>query len=114
MKKIAFILLAATSFFPLKGDEEAIGVVKELIVTTERNLESQRRLLTYLEDFYKARDGFVQDSANAQLGASLVRAAMRVHKEMEEEHLAHLFSTEFLEEIRFFNQMGTRAVQARS
>ena len=108
MRKIALSLLLATSFFPLNG-EEAVAVIKELIASTERNLENQQRLLSYLEEFYVAREHFVRDSNSAQLGAALVRSAMRVHREMEEEHLAHLFSASFLEEIRFFNQMGRKA-----
>ena len=88
--------------------------MKQLIETTEKSLEEQRRLLAHLEEFYKARILFVEDSNNAKAGAALVRAAMRINKELEQEHLAHLFSSEFLEEIRFFNQVGDRARRAKS
>jgi|GEM_PF-3266983 len=113
MKKIALSLLLSMAFFPLKA-EEAVEVVKQLIETTEKSLEDQRRLLGYLEEFYKARELFVADSNNTKAGAALVRAAMRINRELTEEHLAHLFSSEFLEEVRFFNQVGDRARKAKS
>lgn len=114
MRKLALSLLLVTSFFPLKAEEEAILVMRELVQASEKNLENQRRLLAFLEEFYQARERFVQESTNAQLGSALVRAAMRVQKELEQEQLAHLFTPEFLEEIRFFNQMGNRAIRAHS
>ena len=113
VKKVALSLLFMLCFFPLKA-EEAIEVVKQLIETTEKSLNDQRRLLSQLEEFYHQRALFVEDSSDAKAGAALVRAAMRIQKELEKEHLAHLFSSEFLEEVRFFNQVGDRARKARS
>ncbi|MFN0065121.1 MAG: hypothetical protein ACKVOH_02655 [Chlamydiales bacterium] len=107
---ISFLLLA--TIIPLKANE--ITVMEELIRTTEKNLEGQKRLLKYLIEFQKARNAFVEESSSSKLGAILVRCAMHVHRQMEHEHLAHLFSPEFLEEIRFFNQVGSQAIKGRS
>ena len=113
MKRIALSLLLTLAFFPLKA-EEAVDIVKHLIDTSEKSLDDQRRLLTHLEEFYRARDLFVTDSNNSKAGAALVRSAMRINKELNEEHLSHLFPSEFLEEVRFFNQVGDKARKARS
>lgn len=113
MRKITFSLLLLLPFFPLKA-EESIDLVKQLIEATEKSLDDQKRLLTQLEEFYRARALFVEDSQNSRAGAALVRAAMRINKQLEEEHLSHLFTSEFLEEIRFFNQVGDRARKAKS
>ncbi len=112
MKKITLSLLLLLLFFPLKA-EEAIELVKQLIDTTQKSLDDQRRLFSHLEEFYQARGLFVEDGHNAKAGAALVRAAMRINKELDEEHLTHLFPSEFLEEIRFFNQVGSRALKAK-
>ena len=111
MKKIALSLSIMCAFFPLKA-EEALDTIKQLIATTEKSLDEQRSLLSLVEAFYQARALFVADSDDQKAAVTLVRAAMRVHRELENEHLSHLFSSEFLEEIRFFNQVGDRARRA--
>lgn len=96
------------STLPLVGADEEIEVLQDLISVTQKSLNAQKELLTALVKFKVARNAFVEEPTSRKLATILVKTAMVVYKKIEEEHLAHLFSSDFLTEIQFFNQLGTK------
>ncbi len=93
------------SALPLFADEE-IEVMQELILASQKNLRAQKELLTSLVKFKKARQAFVGEPTSRKLATDLVKASLIVQKQIENENLTHLFSSDFLTEIHFFNQVA--------
>lgn len=87
-------------------EQDEINTLTELINATKQNLHTQQNLLKMVIEFKQARNAFISDPSSAKLATLLVKKAMRVHQEIEKEHLTHLFSSSFLTEIIFFNQIG--------
>ena len=83
--------------------------MQELVVTTEKNLNAQKELLTALLKLKRTRAAFVEEPTSRKYATELVKAAVLVETKIEEEHLAHLFSSDFLTELHFFNQVGKQA-----
>ncbi|MCH9626827.1 MAG: hypothetical protein S4CHLAM2_04580 [Chlamydiales bacterium] len=105
--KLLIPIFFVFSALPLLADEE-IEVVQELIAVTQKNLQAQKELLTALVQFKQARHAFVEEPTSRKLATKLVKASMCVQKQIETEHLAHLFESDFLTELHFFNQLGTQ------
>ncbi|MCH9608575.1 MAG: hypothetical protein S4CHLAM45_11530 [Chlamydiales bacterium] len=102
--RLFFILLAT----PLIADE--VETLQELIETTQKNLEGQLQAMQELKAYKEMRGHFLADPDNGKLGTLMVRRAMKLFQELEAQHLAHLFPTEFVDELRFFTQVGEDAL----
>lgn len=94
------------SSIPLLSYDEEVLIVQELIKATQNNLKAQNELLSSLIKFKQARQAFIEDPTSRKLATLLVKTAMAVQNQIENEHLAHLFSQDFLSEIQFYNQLG--------
>lgn len=103
---LVFSLFAQLSANSTIVEQDEISILKELINTTKQNLQSQQTLLKMITEFRQMKSAFIVDPSSAKLATALVKSAMRVHQEIEKEHLTHLFSSSFLTEIHFFNQIG--------
>jgi mannose-1-phosphate guanylyltransferase len=88
--------------------DEEIEVVQELVAVTEKSLAAQKELLIALVKLKQARSAFIEDPTSRKLATDVVKAAMLVQRQIENEHLAHLFSSDFLTEIQFYNQLGKK------
>lgn len=109
MKKLLLVSFFALSYLYADSsvvEQDEINTLTELINATKRNLHSQQNLLKMVIEFKQARSAFMNDPSSAKLATLLVKKAMCVHQEIEKEHLTHLFSSSFLSEIIFFNQIG--------
>ncbi len=95
---------------PTIREQDEIETVKQLIETTRKNLSGQEHLLNALIQFKKARLAFCSNPTSASLATSLVKQAMILSKELEAESLSYLFSSNFLSEVYFFNQVGEEAL----
>lgn len=107
--KIVILLLFPCALFavdPVALDPE-LEVMEELIQATQKSLKFQKNLFLSLIAFKEARASFVEDPTSRKKASVLVKAAKCVQKELEQDHLTHLFSPDFLHEIQFFNQLGT-------
>ncbi|MCC5832743.1 MAG: hypothetical protein JJU12_06855 [Chlamydiales bacterium] len=96
------------SLLPLAAFDEEIEVVRDLISVTENSLAAQKELLTALVKLNQAKSAFIEEPTSRKLATDVVKAAMLVQKEIENEHLAHLFSSDFLNEIQFYNLLGKK------
>ncbi len=88
------------------GADEDIEILRELISSTQKSLTAQKELLTALVKLKNARSAFIEDPESRKHATELVKAAILIQKQIENEHLAHLFSSDFLTEIHFFNQLA--------
>jgi len=102
-----FLLVLAFLFSSLlAAPQDEILVLEELINTTQSNLNAQQLLLKKMLEFKEAREAFLADPDSGKLATALVKRAMHLQAHLEKEHLAHLFSTDFLMELSFYNQVG--------
>lgn len=107
-----FILGFLFLFTPLlAAPQDEMLVIMELIQTTKQNLVSQEKLLQLMVDFKNAREAFIKDPNSGKLATALVKKATYLYSHVEKEHLAHLFSTDFLVELEFYNQVGKQIVR---
>lgn len=101
--KIVILLLFP---FALFASDVELEVMEELITATQKSLKSQKALFLSLVAFKEARASFIEDPTSRKRASDLVKAARMVQIELDQDHLAHLFSADFLSEIKFFNQLG--------
>lgn len=99
-------LFILTLYVPVFGNEA--DTLQNLIQLTEKNLATQKNLLKAIRDYEEKQAAFIKDSNNGKLATQLVRSAMRVHTQIEKEHLQHLFSPDFLRDLRFFYEIGQK------
>lgn len=85
----------------------AIESLEMLVAATRQQLEWQEELLLHTQQFEVLRTSFIESQDDPVLGTRMVRQAMRIHDLIEQAHLAHVFSEDFLEEISFFHDLGT-------
>jgi hypothetical protein len=102
-----YILVSLFLFsFVIAAPQDEIEVLEELIHVTKTNLEGQESLLKKMGEFKKAREAFLIDPESGKLATALVKRAMQLQLLLEREHLSHLFSSDFLTELAFYNQVG--------
>jgi|ERR1700733_3802883 len=90
----------------LAAPQDELLVIEQLIETTKKNLDTQQELLKMTLEFNQAREAFISDPESSRLATTLVKRAMRLRSHLEKEHLIHLFSSEFLEELAFYDRVG--------
>lgn len=108
----ALILLLGTTF-PLVAhssfsEQDDLIVLLDLIETSKKGLEEQRKLLQQIIDFKKAREAFIAEPTSSKLAKILVTAAAAAYHTIESSQLTYLFSSDFISEIRFFTQVGEK------
>jgi len=103
-------LLQQTSV-PL-ADEDEIKIVEQLIVATEAQMETQKRLKELMIRLQKLREEFVQGNQTKTHAALMVRTARQVYEIITVNHLEHLFAKDYLDELLFFSSIaGKTAVK---
>ncbi len=109
------LLLASIFLFTplLAAPQDEILILEELIETTKKNLDTQQQALKILIAFKDAREAFIANPDSGKLATALVKRAIRLYNLIEDEHLAHLFSQDFLMEIAFYNQVGKQVARER-
>ncbi len=109
-----FLLATLFIFSSLYGaPQDEIEVIQELIQGTKKNLESQQHLLNLTLSFNNAREDFLENPDSARFASKLVKEAVQLQNHLVKEHLTHLFSAEFLEELAFYNQVGRQVVSKK-
>jgi hypothetical protein len=112
--KLHLAFIAFSLFIPLSASShEEVLVIEQLIETTQKNLINQKALLEKLRAYHQARDAFIGDPDSSKLATWLVKRAMHLHLHLEQAHLSHLFSTDFLTELSFYNQVGKHQLAGR-
>jgi len=101
-----FLPLAFLLSFLFAAPQDELLVIEELIQTTKKNLDSQQKLHTLVVEFNQSREAFIANPDSGRLATALVKQAMRLYNYLQKEHVTHLFSSDFLSELAFYNQVG--------
>lgn len=106
MRYLIPTLFILTLCVPVFGHEA--DTLEDLIQMTEKNLTTQKNLLKAIREYEEKQAAFLKDSNSGKLATQLVRSASHVYKQIEKEHLQHLFSPDFLRDLRFFYEIGQK------
>ncbi len=102
MRLIPVIIVLCSSISLWGAPQNEVLVMQGLVETTQKNLTSQKKLLKLLIEFKEAKEAFVKDDDNGKLATGLVKKATLLQQQIENAHLSHLFSSDFLSELQFY------------
>lgn len=80
--------------------------IDALIAQTQKNLYEQMKLKELLKDYYRYREEFTQGLQSKHQAAALVSIASDILKILQSEHLQHLCTPTFVDEITFFSSIA--------
>jgi hypothetical protein len=121
----AFSLLFCLCCLPLAADVDGIApspylavddplleaseveVVENLVLATEKNLQSQQRLLELLRDFQAARESFRKNESKETAGV-VINDAVQIVELIDGNYLSSLFRQDFLTEVKVIAKMANR------
>jgi cell fate (sporulation/competence/biofilm development) regulator YlbF (YheA/YmcA/DUF963 family) len=83
------------------------------ISVMEKNLEQSQKLKSDIEKYLILQERFAHKQGDKDLCFKMVKAAQQIMKKIEEQHLSHVFDSEFLKELSFFSQLASKRGGAR-
>lgn len=107
------IYFCATVFFGLNSllaapQTTEIEIVEGLIKLSERNVETQKNLRTLLLDYQVANKNYVQNPEDKDALFKTAKLALKTSQIIQENHLEHLFTQEFMSELNLFAQIAKK------
>ncbi len=84
-----------------------------LIAQSEKQLLVQKELREHMLLFHSHKEQFMRGNQTKIQAARMVKTASRVLETITKNHLAHLFSSEYLEELAFFSSIAGKQTPAR-
>lgn len=93
--------------------EDEIRIVERLIASTLTQIERERQLKELIVRFKKERDEFELGNQSKAHTGRMVRTARQVYERIASDHLEHLFSKEYLDELTFFSSIAGKTSVAR-
>lgn len=108
-----FIYFFATSILGLNSllgvpQTKEIEVVEGLIKLSERNVETQKTLRTLIIDYQVANINYIQNPDDKDVLLKTAKLALRTSQIIQENHLEHLFTQEFMSELNLFAQIAKK------
>ena len=94
----------------IKGDSFALD---QLIEQGEKRLIRQRDLSEKMRLFQGQKEDFVAGDQTKKHALAMVSTARELLGMIKEEHLAYLFSSEYLDELIFFSSIGGKTAPVR-
>lgn len=114
-----FILAESTTEL-LSVEEKKVPIFKEevnslelLIESNEKRLVIQKELRDLMKVFQKQKEAFILGDETKSHAFSMVSNARQILGKIKEEHLAYLFSPDFLEELVFFSSIAGKSTPIR-
>lgn len=91
-----------------------LSMLDSLIGVTESNLKNQKQLRAEIQDYQTLQGEYLKDTENTELLFRVAKSASRIYSNIEESHLGHTFSPEFLKELKLFAQVAKKRGIPRS
>ena len=96
---------------PLDGDE--VACLERLIEVNERRLATQKKIRDDMKLFKEQKNLFILGNQTQKHAFSMVSNARQILGEIKQEHLAYLFSSDYLEELMFFSSIAGKSAPVR-
>lgn len=87
-------------------NKDEIKILEQLIQTTEKQLEMQKRLKTLMVEFKNQQEQFVQGDQTKAHASQMVRTARQIYELIAINHIDYLFPKSYLEELAFFSSIA--------
>ena len=111
MKFFIVILLLASPLWAEESDE--FSAITSLILSTEKRLTAEKELKELMHRFKLQRESFLEGEQSKTHVSTMANTARRILEIMTTEHVRHLFSSEYLEELTVFSSVGQRRLLTR-
>lgn len=105
-------ILSLADILSLNSDNE-IAVMDRLITATSQQLEEQKALETLMRLFRVQKQQFIEGNETKQQAGLIVKTARQILEKIEELHLQHLFSSEYMEELALFSSIAGKTAPRR-
>ncbi len=96
-----------------KDEVEALELLIESNESNERRIEVQKKLRNQMKVFQKQKEAFISGDESKSHAFSMVSNARLILGQIKEEHLAYLFSSDYLEELSFFSSIAGKSTPIR-
>jgi hypothetical protein len=80
-----------------QGEEELM--LESLIKLTEASLQSQKELLTAVQNYHRLQTSFISNQKDRRLAYQFLESSKNVLQIIQSSKMDHLFRKEFLEEL---------------
>ncbi len=97
-----FFILIPSLGFTIAKEGEDLRTIEHLIASTERQLSVHKQLLTLMLEFQKQQDLFFEGEQTKELASNMVQTASKILNMAEEHQLIYLFTSFYVEELKFF------------
>lgn len=96
-----------------RPEKDPLRTLDDLMALTERSLNDQKQLRRQLVEYYKVKARYLQDPQNKDNIVQMIKAAHQVQQIIEAQHLAYVFDSELLDELKFFSQIASKKGMTR-
>lgn len=103
---IFFILIFVNLFGEITPE---VSTLDNLIELTGQNLQSQERIRLQLIDYQKINTAFLKNPDDKEMLFQMIKSADRLFENINKTHLSQNFSPEFLNELKLFSQIASKA-----
>lgn len=93
--------------------EDEVDALEKLIEINEKRLRVQRTLKEKMRLFQQQKEEFILGNQSKKHAFIMVSNARDILSELKKEHLAYLFSKEYLEELVFFSSIAGKSTPVR-
>jgi len=90
----------------LASDE--LSMLDHLIGATEQSLQNERQLRQLIINYQELQEKYLHNTQDTEQLFQLVKTAHHVLNNIEENHLTHLFSSEFINELKLLSQIAKK------
>ncbi len=93
--------------------EDEVETMRHLIAVTEQQLAVQKQLRNVMAEFKKQKDRFFKGDQSNKHSFKMVKTASAILQIINDNHLQHLCSSEYLEELTLFSSIAGKNTPAR-
>lgn len=88
--------------------EDELDTMDRLIALTSEQLEAEKELRAHMGQLSQLKSQFYAGKDTPAQAKKIVHTARRIYHMIEDFHLQHVFSPEYLEEISFFTSLARK------
>ncbi len=96
---------------PIFKDE--VEALELLIVSNEKRIKIQKELRDQMRSFQRQKEAFILGDESKSHAFKMVSNAREILGLVKEEHLAYLFSSDYLDELIFFSSIAGKSSPIR-
>ncbi len=93
---------------PLALINNEIAMLDNLIDVTQQNLENQKNLRHLVKEYQKIQDLYLQNPDDKEALYRMVKIAYKTLGNIKENHLTHLFDSDFISELSLLSQVASK------